>query len=269
MPCCSPSPGSRRIFWFHLLHGSTGLVSRSPWSAAPADSGPRSRWSRRSRSGGGGPIRFWLRVAAGARFSDLLTDLSYLAAASSLTSLGRLLLLPPPVLNLVGVVILLRGYRQASRSPLLENHVAARMDAKADLSCVRAVVAILFSWFDLRVVRLFMASSQRRHRQPAPAAVSAATRGSSSSAARSIAPAFKAIEDRAVDEAVAPAGGGRPRRRHRRRAAALRVLRPPGRRARGLRQVRRLGDSVPRRAGHRGHAQAPGRRREAAAGGGR
>ena len=38
------------------------------------------------------------------------------------------------------------------------------------------------------------------------------------------------------------AGSGRPRRRHRRRAAALRVLRPPGRGARWLRQVRRLGD---------------------------
>jgi len=56
----------------------------------------------------------WLAVTAGARFSDLFTDLSYLAAAPSLTTLGRLLLLPPPVLNLVGVVILLRGYRQAT-----------------------------------------------------------------------------------------------------------------------------------------------------------
>ena len=59
----------------------------------------------------------WLMIAAGARFSDLFTDLSYILAVPSLTSFGWALLLPPPVLNLVGVVILTRGYRQVSRPP--------------------------------------------------------------------------------------------------------------------------------------------------------
>ena len=68
------------------------------------------------------------------------------------------------------------------------------------------------------------------------------------------APEFKRIEDRAVDEAVAAAGGRRARRGDRRRDAALRVLRPPRRRARGVRQARRLGDHVPRRPGTRGAA---------------
>ncbi len=75
---------------------------------------------------------------------------------------------------------------------------------------------------------------------------------------------FKRIEDRAVDEAVALQEAGRARRRHRRRDAALRVLRPSGRRARGLRQVRRLVDHVQRRRRARGGAEAPGRRRQAA-----
>jgi hypothetical protein len=100
--------------WFHLLHGSTGaglevaLVRRSggQWAAfALVQAITIWRWRT-------DPV--WLAVTAGARFSDLFTDLSYLAAAPSLTTFGRLLLLPPPVLNLVGVVILLRGYREAT-----------------------------------------------------------------------------------------------------------------------------------------------------------
>ena len=55
----------------------------------------------------------WLAVAAGVRFSDLFTDVSYIIAVPSLTMLGWILLVPPPFLNLVGVVIFLRGYRQA------------------------------------------------------------------------------------------------------------------------------------------------------------
>ena len=68
------------------------------------------------------------------------------------------------------------------------------------------------------------------------------------------APEFKRVEDRAVDEAVALPGGRRARRRHRRRDAPLRVLRPPGRRARGVRQARGLVDHLPRRRGARGAA---------------
>jgi hypothetical protein len=50
----------------------------------------------------------WLAVAAGVRFSDLFTDISYVLAAPTLTTTGYVLLLPPPCLNLLGVVILLR-----------------------------------------------------------------------------------------------------------------------------------------------------------------
>jgi hypothetical protein len=54
----------------------------------------------------------WLAIAAGVRFSDLFTDLSYILTAPSLTTIGWVLLSPPPLLNLIGVVILLRGYQQ-------------------------------------------------------------------------------------------------------------------------------------------------------------
>jgi len=51
--------------------------------------------------------RFW------SAFSDLFTDIWYTLAVPSLTTLGWVCLLPPPLLNLVGVVIMLRGYRDA------------------------------------------------------------------------------------------------------------------------------------------------------------
>ena len=54
-------------------------------------------------------------MTAGVRFSDLFTDLSYIVAAPLLTTAGWVLLCPPPLLNLVGVVIMLRGYRQTRR----------------------------------------------------------------------------------------------------------------------------------------------------------
>src|SRR5262245_2382256 len=57
----------------------------------------------------------WLVITAGCRFSDLFSDISYIAAAPSLTTLGWFLLSPPPVLNLVGVVIMLWGYRETQR----------------------------------------------------------------------------------------------------------------------------------------------------------
>ena len=55
----------------------------------------------------------WLVLVSGVRFSDLFTDISYILAVPSLTTLGWVCLLPPPLLNLVGVVIMLRGYRDA------------------------------------------------------------------------------------------------------------------------------------------------------------
>jgi hypothetical protein len=59
----------------------------------------------------------WLAVEAGVRFSDLFTDISYvIATLPTLTTMGWFFLLPPPLLNLLGVVIMLRGYHQARRS---------------------------------------------------------------------------------------------------------------------------------------------------------
>ena len=54
----------------------------------------------------------WLAIVAGVRFSDLFTDIVYVLTVPSLTPFGWACLLPPPVLNLVGVIIMLRGYRQ-------------------------------------------------------------------------------------------------------------------------------------------------------------
>jgi hypothetical protein len=55
----------------------------------------------------------WLAVAAGLRFSDLFTDLSYLIAAPSLTRFGKMLFPIFPILNIIGVIIFLKGYYQA------------------------------------------------------------------------------------------------------------------------------------------------------------
>ena len=97
--------------WFRIFHASTaaGLEttflrrSAGQWAAfALAQAITLWRWRR-------DPV--WLAVTAGVRFSDLFTDVSYVLSAPSLTTLGWVLLLPPPVLNLVGVVILLRAFR--------------------------------------------------------------------------------------------------------------------------------------------------------------
>jgi hypothetical protein len=99
--------------WFRVFHASgpgtpleVAFLRRSAgqWAAfalAQAITLWRWRWD---------PV--WLVVTAGVRFSDLFTDISYIVAAPSLTTIGLLLLLPPPLLNLVGVVIMLGGYRQ-------------------------------------------------------------------------------------------------------------------------------------------------------------
>ena len=99
--------------WFRLFHASlpagleVALLRRSAgqWAAfALAQAITLWRWPK-------DPV--WLAVAAGVRFSDLFTDVSYILAVPSLTRLGWLLLTPPAFLNLVGVVIMLTGYRQA------------------------------------------------------------------------------------------------------------------------------------------------------------
>jgi len=101
--------------WFKVFHASTpeGLEvaflrrSAGQWAAfSLAQAITLWRWRR-------DPI--WLVITAGVRFSDLFTDVSYILAVPTLTWLGWALLVPPPALNLVGVVIMLLGYRQATR----------------------------------------------------------------------------------------------------------------------------------------------------------
>ena len=98
--------------WFQLLHNvaPAGLDiaflrrSAGQWAAfALAQGIALLRWRKT-------PI--WLAIVAGVRFSDLFTDISYVLAVPSLTTLGWICLLPPPLLNLVGVVIMLRGYQE-------------------------------------------------------------------------------------------------------------------------------------------------------------
>ncbi len=99
--------------WFHLFHNTSAATvlevaflrrSGGQWAAfALAQAITLWRWQRN-------PV--WLPIMAGVRFSDLFTDICYIIAAPSLTKLGWALLLPPPVLNLVGVIIMLCGYRQ-------------------------------------------------------------------------------------------------------------------------------------------------------------
>lgn len=105
--------------WFRLLHAGVpaglenALLRRSAgqWAAfALAHAITLWRWRK-------DPV--WLAVSAGVRFSDLFTDVSYILAVPSLTTLGWILMVPPPFLNLVGVVILLWGYRQATRHIVL------------------------------------------------------------------------------------------------------------------------------------------------------
>ena len=101
--------------WFRIFHAGVpaglenALLRRSAgqWAAfALAQAITLWRWPK-------DPV--WLAVSAGVRFSDLFTDVSYILAVPSLTPLGWLLLVPPPFLNLLGVVIMLRGYRQMGK----------------------------------------------------------------------------------------------------------------------------------------------------------
>jgi hypothetical protein len=99
--------------WFRVFHAGvpagleTALLRRSAgqW-AAFALAQAVTLWHMKKD-----PV--WLAVSAGVRFSDLFTDLSYILAVPSLTTFGWILLMPPPFLNLVGVLIMLRGYSQA------------------------------------------------------------------------------------------------------------------------------------------------------------
>ena len=102
--------------WFKVFHSSVpaGLEvaflrrSAGQWAAfALAQAITLWRWQKQ-------PV--WLPITAGIRFSDLFTDISYILAVPSLTPIGWMLLLPPPLLNLIGVIILLRGYSQIQNS---------------------------------------------------------------------------------------------------------------------------------------------------------
>jgi hypothetical protein len=101
--------------WFRVFHNASpasfdiALLRRSAgqWAAfALAQGITLWRWRKN-------PV--WLVMVAGVRFSDLFTDLSYILAVPSLTTLGWACLLPPPLLNLIGVLIMLRGFRDARR----------------------------------------------------------------------------------------------------------------------------------------------------------
>lgn len=63
-------------------------------------------WQWRSRPA-------WLLVVAGARASDLFTDLSYVLAAPSLTTAGWTALSPPPLLNTIFIVVMVLAWRQS------------------------------------------------------------------------------------------------------------------------------------------------------------
>jgi hypothetical protein len=100
--------------WFQLFHAVTPTTLESAflrrsggqWAAfALAQAITLWRWKKN-------PV--WLAVTAGIRFSDLFTDISYIIAVPSLTTLGWICLTPPALLNLLGVVIMLRAYEEAS-----------------------------------------------------------------------------------------------------------------------------------------------------------
>ena len=102
--------------WFRLFHATApigldvALLRRAggQWLAfALAQAITLWRWRTK-------PV--WLAIMAGVRFSDLFTDISYMLAVPSLTTLGWVLFIPPPALNLIGVVIMLRGYQQTQRA---------------------------------------------------------------------------------------------------------------------------------------------------------
>jgi len=103
--------------WFRIFHFAlpttpfeVAFLRRSggQWAAfALAQAITLWRWRRNPE---------WLAVAAGIRFSDLFTDICYILAVPTLTRVGWFMLIPPAFLNLLGVIIFLKGYKQARGS---------------------------------------------------------------------------------------------------------------------------------------------------------
>ena len=102
----------RPELWFHLFHHAeplgfdVALLRRAAgqWAAfALVQAIALLRW--RSQ-----PV--WLVIVAGARVSDLFTDLSYIASVPSLTPLGWAALVPPAFLNLAFSVTMMVAWRQ-------------------------------------------------------------------------------------------------------------------------------------------------------------
>ncbi len=102
----------RPDLWFHLFHHAepagfdVALLRRAggQWAAfALVQLIALLRWRTQ-------PL--WLVIVAGARISDLFTDLSYIAAVPSLTPFGWAALVPPAFLNLAFTVTMMAAYRQ-------------------------------------------------------------------------------------------------------------------------------------------------------------
>ena len=65
----------------------------------------------------------WLVLAAGLRFSDILTDWSYLWFCSDVTSLGRILLFSASPANLVCALYLMHAYQRMNHgTAVTHNH---------------------------------------------------------------------------------------------------------------------------------------------------
>ena len=104
----------RPELWFHLFHHAdpagfdVALLRRAggQWAAfALVQAIALLRWRTR-------PL--WLVIVAGARISDLFTDLSYIAAVPSLTPFGWAALVPPAFLNLAFAATMMVAWRQAT-----------------------------------------------------------------------------------------------------------------------------------------------------------
>lgn len=104
----------RPELWFHLLHQAdpqgfdVALLRRAggQWAAfALVQAIALLRWRTQ-------PL--WLVIVAGARISDLFTDLSYIAAVPSLTPFGWVALTPLAFLNLAFAATMMVAWRQAT-----------------------------------------------------------------------------------------------------------------------------------------------------------
>ena len=98
--------------WFHLCHHAepagleTALLRRAAgqWAAfAIVQAIALLRWRTQPA---------WLLAVAGLRASDLLTDLSYIAAVPSLTTFGWVALTPPAFLNAAFIVVMVRAWHE-------------------------------------------------------------------------------------------------------------------------------------------------------------